>query len=175
MKGLALIKSTREYLNYLEEHLLNVRKAWSILQSRCKHMRFVYEDFFYNTIGTMIEDHDLSKFGPYEFTQYRDKFFPTGTVDVGTINDRFAGAWEHHKKHNPHHWENWTVRDTYYPHEWEMHCVCMVADWMAMGMKFGDTAEEYYRNNQDKISLPDYAVDFVNEIFECLRKDGDNG
>jgi len=30
----------------------------------------------------------------------------------------------------------------------------MVLDWMAMGLKFGDTAEEYYENNRDKIKIP---------------------
>jgi hypothetical protein len=54
------------------------------------------------------------------------------------------------------------------PIEWAVHCTHMVIDWMAMGYKFGDTAQQYYEANKDKIELPDYAVDFIYEIFKRL-------
>jgi len=34
------IKKTREYLDYIEEHYMNVQKAWKELQQKCKEMRF---------------------------------------------------------------------------------------------------------------------------------------
>jgi hypothetical protein len=42
----------------------------------------------------------------------------------------------------------------------------MVIDWMAMGIKFNDTAQSYYEKNKDKIDLPEKGVKFIYEIFE---------
>jgi hypothetical protein len=167
MDGLKYIESTRKYLDYVEEHLLNIRQSWNLLQETCRDMRFIWNDLFYNSIGTRICEHDISKLGADELTQYRDWFFPVGEKCDESV---FQKAWEHHKAHNPHHWENWTARDFYHPSEWEVHCVCMVVDWMAMGLKFGDTAQSYYEANRGKIILPDHAVDFIYEIFARLPK-----
>lgn len=35
MKALEYIEQTRSYLDYLEEHILNVQKAWKLLQEKC--------------------------------------------------------------------------------------------------------------------------------------------
>ncbi|MGB3222501.1 MAG: DUF5662 family protein [Desulforhopalus sp.] len=167
MKIFEQIQKTREYLNYIENHVLNVQKAWTEITHKCKDMRFIYDDFVYNWIGGEIEEHDLSKMSEQEFVQYRKAFYPAeseGKYDM-------SKAWEHHKDNNPHHWENWTKKDSNHPYEWEVHCVHMIVDWMAMGYKFGDTAEQYYESNRDKINLPDYAVDFIYEIFKRLRRE----
>ena len=163
---LEMITRTKEYLNYVEEHINNVGRAWRELQAKCKDMRFIYDDFHYNWIGSEVEGHDLSKLSEHEFVQYRRVFYPCSFEKKEKLSD----AWEHHKKHNPHHWENWTEKDFYHPHEWEVHCVHMVIDWIAMGYNFGDTAQEYYESNKDKIKIPNYAVDFIYEIFSRLAR-----
>lgn len=56
------------------------------------------------------------------------------------------------------------------PYAWEVHCVHMVIDWMAMGYKFNDNAKIYYERNKDKIKLPEYAVVFIYEIFNRIYK-----
>jgi len=164
MKGIAYIQSSRDYLDYIEEHLLNIEQSWKVLNKRCKDMRFIYDDFYHAIIEAMIDEHDLSKFSQHEFVQYRDKFFPVGAED----NEGFSQAWGHHKTHNPHHWENWTVGQFYNPNEWECHCVCMVVDWMAMGLKFGDTAQDYYEKNRGNINLPRHGVDLIYQIFHRI-------
>jgi len=45
----------------------------------------------------------------------------------------------------------------------------MVLDWMAMGYKFGDTAQEYYEKNKEKIKIPSWAVDFIYQIFDRIK------
>ncbi len=45
MQALDLIGKTREYLDYLEEHILNVDRAWKEIQKSCKHMKFIYDDY----------------------------------------------------------------------------------------------------------------------------------
>lgn len=46
----------------------------------------------------------------------------------------------------------------------------MVIDWTAMGYKFGDTAQQYYESNKDKIELSDEHKMFMYEIFDRLNK-----
>ena len=36
------IKKTREYLDYIEEHYLNVQKAFKEIETKCKRMRFIW-------------------------------------------------------------------------------------------------------------------------------------
>lgn len=167
MKALKYIKKTREYLDYLEEHIKNVEKAWNVLKGKCTDMRFIYDDFVYHSVDKEIELHDLSKLSEWEFVQYRQAFFPIETEGKYDMSE----AWEHHKEENPHHWETWTRLNDENPNDpytWEINCVHMVVDWMAMGYRFGDTAQKYYEANKNKIDLPEYAISLIYDIFKRL-------
>jgi hypothetical protein len=132
-------------------------------------MSFVCDDFYRKRINEEVNVHDLSKLSQEEFVPYRQTFYPADPDEkVG-----FVEAWEHHKKCNPHHWENWTKKVYGNPNEWKVHCVHMVLDWMAMGYYMNDTAQEYYEKNKDNIILPDYWKNFIYTIFERLN-DGNN-
>lgn len=171
MEIIEKIRKTREYLNYIEEHCLNVLKAWQEMQQKCKDMNFIYDDFLFFQIDIQIKEHDLSKLSEDEFVQYRQVFYPTKQEITPYPLD---SAWEHHKKHNPHHWENWTKMKFKFPNEWVIYCVQMIVDWMAMGYKFNDTAEDYYTKNKDKIKLPKYALPFIEDVFSKLQGDPQN-
>lgn len=165
-----LYKSTakiREYCDYIDEHAYNVMEAWKTFQNACKNMNVVYDDHLWATIDEMIKSHDISKVSSEEFIQYQQKFYPVGESD----STGFDSAMAHHFANNPHHPQNWTKIKSYAPNELACHCVCMVCDWMAMSKKFGDTAEKYYESHKDKIPpLPEWAVNFLDEIFEALRQ-----
>ncbi len=161
------IRKTREYLDYLEEHYLNVQKAWKEIQDKCKDMRFVWDDYFFATINCQVINHDESKLSAEEFTRYRNKFFPAVGEDKNEKD--FNIAWEHHKKRNLHHWQTWTKENLHYI-DWETSIVHMVIDWMAMGYKFGDNAKQYYESNSSKIKIDDKAKDFIYDIFNRLEK-----
>ena len=165
MKTLVVIRKTREYLDYLEEHVTNVARAWEAITAACKDIRFVSDDYVWNSICDAVQHHDMSKMSAEEFTEYRQAFYPTDVEDKIALDE----SWAHHKDHNPHHWENWTAKEYYNPFEAEMHCVHMVVDWTAMGYKFGDTAQQYYESHPE-INLPEWAVTFIYEIFERLAK-----
>jgi len=168
METLRLIEKTREYLDYIETHVKNVIRAWGELQEKCQDMRFIHDDFVFSQIDGDVKSHDASKLSEQEFIQYRKSFCP---VD-GEPKYDMASAWEHHKENNLHHWENWTKNISLWgdnPYKWEIHCVHMVIDWMAMGYKFGDTAQEFYEKNKGKIILPSYAIDFIYQIFKRLK------
>lgn len=168
MFGLKYLAKIREYCDYLEEHIKNVEWAWKVLQEKCKDFSFIYDDYVFNWIDSLIKEHDLSKFSQEEFIPYCQKFYPV-VENNECVEYVFKEAWEHHKTHNEHHWENWADKKYYNPHEAECHCVCMVIDWMAMGKKFGDSAQEYYEKNKEKITLPDWAIKFCYEIFERIN------
>jgi hypothetical protein len=165
MEGIKHISKIREYCDYVEEHLLNIEKSWKTLQTVCSDMSFMYDDYLYWSIDGMIQNHDVSKMSHEEFIPYQQNFFPVGEKDPYL----FGLAWQHHLEHNPHHWEKWTTTPERMPNEQYAHCVCMIIDWMAMGLKFGDTAEKYYAANRHKIELPEWAERFIGEIFERLR------
>lgn len=161
MKAYEHIDRIRAYLDYLEEHIENVEKAWKILQDKCKDMKFIYDDYEFFTLNTDIFNHDVSKFSEHEFIQYQKVFYPT--IDEQDVLD---SAWGHHKNNNPHHWENWTNRtdrDQY------LDLVHMVVDWMAMSMRFNDTPRKYYESHKHDIKLPEWAIEIMYEIFDRLE------
>lgn len=155
MAGQDYIEKTRQYLDYLEEHLENVRLAFIELSNACDGMMWVGDDCAWHTLRQDVINHDLSKFSKFEFTQYRNKFFTVDGEEIDVV--RFALAWEHHKEKNRHHHE---TAENYHD------VVHMIVDWTAMGYKFGDTAQEYYEANKDKINISDEHRDFMYEIFE---------
>jgi hypothetical protein len=159
------IRKTREYLDYLKEHYNNVQKAWKELQEKCKDMKFIYDDFLFWEIDTEISRHDDSKMSIQEFVPYRIKFFPT---DSEVSGKEFEEAWDHHKKHNNHHWQTWVERDYKNDNLWTIAIVHNVIDWVAMGYKFNDTAQDYYEKNKDQIKIPEQAEHYIYEIFSRL-------
>lgn len=83
--------------------------------------------------------HDLSKFGPTEFFSSA-KYFQgnRSPIDAEKEDHGYSIAWQHHKGHNPHHWEYWiddigTKQNTPLPIPRE-YIVEMICDWIAAGI-----------------------------------------
>lgn len=173
MVGQSYINKTREYLDYLEEHFNNIRKAFQELSEACDGMVWVGDDCTWHTLRQEICHHDVSKFSAEEFVAYRDRFFPLH-IPSDQDNDAFNKAWTHHYKSNEHHWEfinqltDKTTKEQ--PGLVERYLVHMLIDWTAMGYKFGGTAQEYYEQNKHKILLKPEQVDFIYTIFDRLDK-----
>lgn len=83
--------------------------------------------------------HDLSKFGPTEFFSSA-RYFQGDRSPIEAEKDDFGYslAWQHHKGHNPHHWEYWidnigTRENTpiEIPYEYVVEMIC---DWVAAGI-----------------------------------------
>jgi len=152
MKGHEYIRKFREYLDYLEEHFENVRRAFNELSDKCDGMWWVGDDAHWFTLREQVCNHDLSKFSKQEFTGYRRAFFPI----EGEAQYEITAEWEHHKYANSHHHES--VKNG-------MDVIHMIIDWTAMGYKFGDTAQEYYEKNKGRIDLSDEHIEIMYEIF----------
>lgn len=161
MVGQDYIDKLREYLDYVEEHLENVRKAFCELSDICQGMWWVGDDINWHTLRMDVEWHDVSKLSQAELVPYADKFYPTKHEPMEWHDNFFDKAWEHHKKHNSHHHES--LKNN-------IDVVHMIIDWTAMGYKFGDTAQQYYETNKDKISLTEKQKEVMYEIFERIEK-----
>ncbi len=109
--------------------------------------------------------------GREEFVQYRQAFYPLNVAEKSEL----GAAWEHHKQVNMHHHESWVGTKFTDPNEWVVHCVHMIIDWTAMSYRFGDTAQAYYESGRARVELPEYAEDFIYEIFNNIKevKDGE--
>ena len=191
MMAIENIETIRNYLDYVDEHLDNVRESWNRFKAMDQAAQtatggadtFLVDDFLYWEIDNWVRSHDISKLSIEELVPYAEWFCGRYGVKYDMWDDggcgytqheecraAFLAAWKHHKEHNPHHWETWTQRGNTYPNEQYVHCIGMVLDWMAMGITFGDTAEEYYENNRDKIKIPKWADELCLTIFKRLRK-----
>lgn len=161
MNAYSYIKSSREYLDYIEEHLINVAKAFSELSDACDGKEhWVGDDCSWHTILHDVKCHDLSKLSKEEFVQYRDNFFPTNSADKA--GSGFGSAWENHKQENHHHHE--TASDYH-------DLVHMVIDWIAMSYKFKDDPRKFYEKTKtimgDNIT-PEFH-NFISQQFDHLE------
>jgi hypothetical protein len=158
------IEKFREYLDYVETHYNNVQKAWKELNEKCqnKGFSFISDDSIWAEIDENVKKHDLSKLSSKEFVQYRQFFFPANTEIKD--KDLFLQGWAHHKEHNLHHWQSWTV----HAQNSQVYFVEMLVDWIAMSYEFGDTAKEYYEKNSEDIFLPQWAYDLMYKIFNSI-------
>lgn len=158
--GHEYIQQTRAYCDYLEEHFNHIAKAFEEVSEACSTILFFANDYDYKTLQKQVKLHDLSKFSAFEFTQYRDKFFPTADSAQYSPDYCFTQAWKHHYLLNTHHWESAVS---------ELDVLHMVIDWTAMSYKFGGTAQSYYEANQHKIKLNPTLTEFMHTIFDYLK------
>jgi len=101
------IDLNRKYLDYIEEHIENIRLSFQEVSEKCDGMAWVGDDYTWHTLRQQICCHDISKFSHEEFIGYRRKFYEHKyEVQEDPVTDMlFDRAWEHHKKYNHHHWE----------------------------------------------------------------------
>ncbi len=171
---------SKEYDNYLNEHIGAVRKAAAWMIGNLKSIRdmqpldvYAFEEYVVN--------HDRSKWGDAEYGAYDAYFYGEG--DVGAFNR----AWLHHIHKNPHHWQHWLLmnddgkyRDPDKVIALEMPKGCaleMVADWWSFSWRSGNLGEVFgwYEDHKDAMILHPKTREFVEavlgEIREALEKD----
>lgn len=117
--------------------------------------------------------HDFSKFSSSEFPAYAWNFFANLAEQAATkdrIQQDFFYAWLHHQHHNKHHWNYWVVNQNKkealpMPEKYLLEMIC---DWRAMGRKFGDTAQDFFEKNHQKMVLHPETLERVQQIL-CAR------
>jgi hypothetical protein len=111
--------------------------------------------------------HDWTKFTAAEWGPYVRHFYGPAAkppdTGQGYMHERgddltFDTAWEHHWRHNPHHWQYWLARgDGTRPAPIpETYTREMVADWYGAGMAQGkpDVAAWYSQNGHRMLLHP---------------------
>ena len=110
--------------------------------------------------------HDMSKLLPTEFFPYAIKFLSGDyAFNFQEVENNFAFAWLYHQRRNKHHWDYWVNSEGKALPMPRKYALQMVADWRAMGRKFGDTASDFYKKNQSRMKLHHTTRDMLDVIF----------
>lgn len=92
--------------------------------------------------------HDLSKYSLTEFFSSAKYFQGTSSpIDAEKREKGYSLAWQHHKGHNPHHWEYWidnvgTYKNTpcKIPIKYVIEMIC---DWLGAGIVYSKQKPNY--------------------------------
>ena len=159
--SMARLEKEQEYLDYINNHIENVNKAFKMYMLPILNM---------NNISTLISDeelkdsirrleplidtHDASKFSDAEFDGYRMRWHPTATEEAKqkedpelamTIRERYEKCWEHHYTTNAHHPKHWLNLETGISEDMSLDAIVeMLCDWEGMSLKFGTSTLKWY-------------------------------
>lgn len=100
--------------------------------------------------------HDLSKFGPTEFFSSARYFQgDSSPIDAEKKEKGYSLAWQHHKGHNPHHWEYWidnvgTYKNTpcKIPYDYVVEMLC---DWLGAGIVYSKQKPDYNKGYKEPL------------------------
>jgi len=168
-------KAMSDYQYYIEEHISNIKDVWSLIMGSLECDYWV-DDLTWQSINSLIEKHDESKYTNDEFEHYRQYFYP---VDENSEKDKkkFNIGWNHHQKSNPHHWEYWVLIDGQGRRVLDMPFIYifeMLCDWTAMSFKFKDKPSDFYNKNKKRMTLSDDTRSCLLKwlpLFDSLCKD----
>jgi hypothetical protein len=150
-----------------------VKQYYGYLKYVLEHKKNVFIECWKEGLYLHAFTHDLSKFLPIEFIPYAEWFYGFDGVylkdkyNYEQLNNgescvsnnylkcksNFEEAWQHHFKHNKHHWDYWVNDDGIALNMPIKYIRQMLCDWKAMSRKFGDTPQLYYKNNRNKMNL----------------------
>lgn len=160
MKNELSIKEN-EYLNYINDHISNVRLAYEKYgEILCKLLNIKNYSLLNN-----VRHHDESKYTSAEFEGYRQYFY---TCSDETKNEEsFNYAWIHHQNYNAHHPEYWVDRSTNEIKDMPpLYIAEMLLDWEAMSMAFGGNTYDYYIKNRDKKPLSENTKNILDSVVK---------
>lgn len=173
---LLIQQKEKEYKDYINEHINNVKIAWKTMQNSDRCMEIIKHNMCYDSemyilslIEFIVNNHDRSKFSPEEFYPYRKYFYPVDEEEKKEVENsgEFDKAWVHHYNENPHHWDHWKNDPDCMSF---IYVLEMVLDWIAMGIKFNNTALDWYEKNKDNIILGEkqkhIALALMNAYYE---------
>ena len=163
-----------------KEYRITSKKIRLHFNTICRHKYWVM--YYCHKCGITKRGllHDLSKFSPTEFWTNVKYVVPgKSPIDVQKEKIGFSMAWQHHKGHNPHHYEFWMdkfddgcyVTRMPFKYAVEMLCDNLAAGKAYQGDKFSYTSEWNWWQKQREIRNmhPDNR-DFLDIAFYALYK-----
>ena len=162
----------------ITEYKITLKKIWIHLSTICKHKWWVMYYCFKCGIPWQGIIHDLSKFSFTEFwTNVKYAVPGKSPIDVQKEKIGFSMPWQHHKGHNPHHYEFWMdkfddgcyVTRMPFKYAVEMLCDNLAAGRAYQGKKFSYESEWNWWKKQRTIRNmhPDNR-DFLQMAFYAL-------
>lgn len=127
--------------------------------------------------------HDNSKFGVTEFISSAKNFQGTRSpIEAEKEKYGYSIAWQHHKGHNPHHWEYWidnvgTRQNTPIKMPY-LYVIEMLCDWVGAGKVYGkgkwDCHEpyRYYLKMESERIFHSETEAFVKTMLRIMSDDG---
>ena len=157
-----------EYEEYLKQHINGVQKAYALIKNNLKLSKVDLLE-----LDNIIKNHDMSKYEDEEFYPYLYHFYPSQAgVD---IEEEYDKAWNHHQKHNPHHWQYWILQKDSGEQKIldmpEKYVIEMICDWHSFSIKNPkSTAYQWWVDNQHKLMLSDKTKNLVNNYIEYFKE-----
>jgi hypothetical protein len=149
--------------------LAHIRYLWYVL----RHKYYVY--IAGRTLGLsrrQLLAHDLSKFGRAEWTSYVQRFYGGrgSRWDMSEDTQAFRDAWEHHWRHNRHHWQFWALREPPLPMP-KRYAKEMAADLYGAGMA-QDKPDilEWYQMYGPKMELYPQSREWLEQALDHLMQ-----
>lgn len=118
--------------------------------------------------------HDLSKYGKTEFISSA-KYFQGNRSPIDAEKEAigYSLAWQHHKGHNPHHWEYWidnigTYKNTpcKIPYEYVIEMIC---DWLSAGIVYSKQKVDFKQPYKEPLKY--YMAHLSERIFHPETKE----
>ena len=160
------------YDDYLEQHIANVAVGFNWLY---KNLPEIFEGYDADYIGSIVAQHDESKYEDEEYFAYAEYFYGNNKKSKEVLEE-FDRAWLHHQHSNPHHWQHWLLREDdgnmkalEMPYEYVIE---MIADWWAFSWKNNNLFEifTWYENNTEKHLFHPNTKSQVEDILNKLKQ-----
>lgn len=167
-------EAKKAYDEYINGHVQNVKDAFELLLSL--DIPYIKENE--DAIREIVSVHDDSKWSDREYFPYLHHFYPTSEEEAN-MEEEFDNAVQLHCLNNRHHWncQDWIdtetgslkggFDDTLYMN----HTVERICDWLAMAYQHNEPPSKWWDANKEGIKMPDYAVDFVEEVIHKVPED----
>lgn len=163
---------------YIKHFITITKHKWYV-------MRFCFKCGLYRR-GIL---HDLSKYGLTEFFASAKYFQGTSSpIDAEKKENGYSIAWQHHKGHNPHHWEYWidnlgTYKNTpcKIPYQYVVEMIC---DWLGAGIVYSkqrpnyakgyDEPLKYYNKCKNERIFHKETQDLIEYFLNVIKEKGIN-
>lgn len=170
-----------EYMRYLNLHHLAIMHAYKwmhdnmpdIFSEASKELECTDYALYPFPFPKDIGQHDLSKYGQYEFSAYARKY--NDLILTNKHKQAYNYALLHHHHNNAHHWQHWVLiegKDTIKPLKMPLGYILeMVADWWSFSWMNNDIYEifTWYVSHQDQMILHRATRQQVEKILTRLH------
>lgn len=161
-----------QYDNYLENHRVNVKKAFEWFKENLPELLVGNHDYEHQ----ICFEHDYSKNKQDEYEAY-DAFFYGGNKSYAVVRN-FKKAFLTHIHRNPHHWQHWVlIHDD--PDEAnetldmpDNYILEMICDWWSFSWVKGDLTEifKWYDEHSRYMELSENTRRNVEFILRRMKE-----